>query len=201
MEMQLCSIAYPVTALGPGKRVAIWLAGCHKRCNGCISPEMQDFKAGRCIEVVKLLQRLSRIGDMIEGITISGGEPFEQSDALDELLDGVSKRMPGWNVIVYTGYELSELVAKGNRTAGILKKIDVLIDGAYKMEIPSDHPLKGSGNQQIHFLTQRGIYLKQQIDTLPYNEVNLGIGSDSRMLVGIVDRSRRRGIHKALGIK
>jgi anaerobic ribonucleoside-triphosphate reductase activating protein len=201
MEMQLYSIAYPVTALGPGRRAAIWLAGCHKRCEGCISPEMQDFKAGRRIEVAKLLLRLSRLGEMIEGITISGGEPFEQPDVLDEFLDGILEQMPGWNVIVYTGYELPELAAKGHSAANILKKIDILIDGEYKTEIPSDHPLKGSGNQQVHFLTQRGISLKQRIDTLSYNEVNLGIGSDSRMLVGIVDRNSRSRIHKALGIK
>ena len=201
MEIQLYSIAYPVTSLGPGRRVVVWLAGCKKRCKGCISPEMQDFKAGRRIAVAKLLRKISKLSEMVEGITISGGEPFEQLDALDELLNGLTRQMPQWNVIVYTGYTLSTLVADSDKSINILNKIDVLIDGPYRMETPTDHPLKGSGNQRIHYLTKKGQSVKKQLDNMRITKINLGIGNDMQVLIGIVGQEERCGIHRALGIK
>ncbi len=49
--VNLFSLAWPVTSLGPGRRVVLWVAGCRKRCPGCISPEMQDPANGRLFNI------------------------------------------------------------------------------------------------------------------------------------------------------
>ena len=38
--MYLDRILYPVTSLGPGKRLCIWVSGCNARCEGCANPEL-----------------------------------------------------------------------------------------------------------------------------------------------------------------
>jgi anaerobic ribonucleoside-triphosphate reductase activating protein len=200
VKLNLYSIAYPVTSLGPGYRLVIWVAGCKKRCPGCISPEMLDAKAGKHIETARLLRHFLRLNCTIDGITISGGEPFDQPEPLAELLEGLSDHRPDWNVMVYTGYRLSEL-SRISFTLNLLSKIDVLIDGEYRRDISSDHPLIGSGNQKLHFLTERGLAMKDQIDLLPQNNANLGIGYDRDMLIGVLNPDARKDIHKMLGVK
>lgn len=201
MELNLYRIAYPVTSLGPDSRIVIWVAGCRKRCGGCISPEMQEPSSGRMIKVKFLLKHLLKINHVVDGITISGGEPFEQAEALTALLKEISKNRPEWNIMVYSGYELLEVFGKYNRSFNIFKYIDVLIDGEYQKDVPSEHPLTGSGNQKIYYLTKRGRKMKKQIDTLSYNRINLGVGSENDyMLIGVVNAFTRHTIHKGLGL-
>lgn len=200
-ELWINSMAYPVTALGPGRRAVIWTVGCRRRCSGCISPELQEFDAGKCIQVDLLLRRLLRLKGVIDGITITGGEPFEQPEALNLFMQGISKLMPEWNVLVYTGYKLYELSEKGPLISNILNKIDVLIDGEYRMNIPADHPLKGSGNQRIYFLTGRGRSMATAIEAAQFNSVNFGIGANVQMIIGIANQTARRKIHGALGVR
>jgi anaerobic ribonucleoside-triphosphate reductase activating protein len=201
MRLNLYRIAYPVTSLGPGNRIVLWVAGCKKQCRGCISPEMQDFDSGKMIEVKILLKHLLKIKHPIDGITISGGEPFEQLPALNNLLKGIHEHKPEWNIIVYTGYKMSELLKGRGASLNIFKFIDVLIDGEYQMDVPSKHPITGSGNQKIYLLTELGQKMKHQINSLSYNRVNLGISSGcNHMLIGIMNQGIRHKITRFLGI-
>lgn len=82
-------MAHPRTqALGPFLRYAIWVQGCNKCCPGCISPDARPLDGGYAVEVEKLVHDILSQPD-IEGITISGGEPFLQQVALCELIDAV----------------------------------------------------------------------------------------------------------------
>lgn len=93
---------------------------------------------------------------LIEGISISGGEPFQQAEGLTEVLNFVHAQHPQLTVMIYSGFTLGAL-RSFNRPgiAALLQKADVLIDGVFLRDQPTTSPWKGSENQNIHFLTDR----------------------------------------------
>lgn len=202
MDLNIYSIAYPVTSLGPGNRIVLWLTGCKKRCRGCISQKMQEHTSGRGIAVKKLLKYFLRLNHIFDGITISGGEPFEQAVPLAELLGGISEHKPDWNILIYSGLLLSEILKNNEENSKIMTFTDVLIDGDYQVDLPSKHPLTGSGNQKVHYLTNRGRTMNLQIDSIAHNKVNLGIASGpEHMLIGVFKPEMRNIIHESFGIR
>ena len=136
--------------LGPAPRLLLWLHGCERNCPGCIAADWNRAPAQYSLSVGTLLQ-LIRSNPALEGVTISGGEPFLQAEALGELVAGINK-----GIIVYSGYTKAELEQLGSDAVEqILKKIDVLIDGAYVEELDDNQAFRGSSNQNIHLLTDR----------------------------------------------
>lgn len=151
--MQVERIIADVETLGPGRRICIWVNGCKRRCKGCVSPELQTFKPMNECDVVDLLKRFRP--NSSTAITVSGGEPFEQTIALAELV----KYLRGCGVediLVYTGYKIEELQARktdAENTQFILKNIGVLIDGPYIEELNHNvGNLRGSENQRVIFI-------------------------------------------------
>ena len=145
-------ILYPVRTLGPGERIGIWLSGCHRGCPGCSNPELWEQKPGHAISVAELSALLHRIAHehQVDGVTITGGEPFEQSSELACLLDAISDVTT--DVLLYTGGTLEELLSSGDaHISAILSRIAVLIDGDYRQELNDVTPLAGSTNQRIHY--------------------------------------------------
>lgn len=143
----------PITeAEGPGLRSCVWLQGCHLRCKGCFAKELWEFEEHLLCTPDDLM---SKVPSKAEGITILGGEPFEQEEGLSLLLEFAWNK--GLSTIVFTGYTLEDIQTKANKTIhSILSHIDVLIDGPYIESLKSfDVPLIGSKNQRFHFLTNR----------------------------------------------
>ena len=135
-------------ALGPNKRYAIWVQGCNKHCKGCISPDAQPLDGGDSVAVSELADEILAVPG-IEGITISGGEPFLQQDALCELIDLVrSKRDMG--VIVYTGMLYADVV-----DTPLAQRCDLIIDGEYIETLNDDKSLRGSSNQNVICVSDR----------------------------------------------
>jgi anaerobic ribonucleoside-triphosphate reductase activating protein len=90
MQVRLNKIHYPVTALGPGRRIGIWFQGCSIGCPHCVSRDTWVADARYLVGVANILVLCRELSDAdTSGVTISGGEPFEQPDALVELLDGL----------------------------------------------------------------------------------------------------------------
>ena len=91
----------------------------------------------------------------VEGITVLGGEPFDQPEPLAELTAEAWKR--SLSTIVFTGYTYEQLQAAGNpHWNKALAHIDVLIDGPFLQQQRSfKRPLVGSDNQRFLFLTNR----------------------------------------------
>lgn len=145
--MRIKRICFPITVLGPGKRVGIWTTGCKFSCPGCMSPELKSFEVGKEMSVDKIIELVERIDLPIEGFTISGGEPFEQAGELLELLIKLNNISD--DIIVYTGYYLEELVEKIPNINDFFSLISVLIDGRYIEELNSGKGIKGSENQNI----------------------------------------------------
>lgn len=201
MMINLHSIAHPVCALGPGHRVALWVSGCKKRCEGCISPELQNPMFGRLIKVNTLLSRLLSINSNIEGITISGGEPMDQKESLGEFPENLRAARPDWNVLVYSGYTMNDIKDMGESAYRLLSLIDILIDGPFDKNAPSTHPLLGSGNQNIHYLSNNGLALKPLTDKKPNGIFDLGLGPDNfQMLIGVGAHDRRTAIINGLHV-
>ena len=74
---------------GPGKRFCVWVQGCSHHCKGCFAQDTWDFFSGNRILVEDMLQTIKKEVSDIEGITVLGGEPFDQPQALLELLTSV----------------------------------------------------------------------------------------------------------------
>lgn len=163
MEPRILNIAQicPVTEmLGPGRRFVIWVQGCPFNCRGCISPDWIERRSANRVEVEYLASCIIDVANRrnLEGITISGGEPMIQAEAIAALLDRVRRQIPDFSAIAFSGYTLAELQKKSERDAGIaelLLRLDVLIDGLYISEKNDGKGLRGSSNQQINFLTAR----------------------------------------------
>lgn len=154
--MLIARILSPVHSLGPGDRVCLWTQGCKKRCRGCISPELQPYSGNEIDEDVlaKILIQVARKNNCT-GITISGGDPLEQSQALLKLLTLLRNEFD--DILVYTGFELQDIQdgVVGIDAKKCLDYLDVLIDGKYIDELNyKDCVLRGSSNQNIHFITK-----------------------------------------------
>lgn len=154
--MLIARILSPVHSLGPGDRVCLWTQGCKKRCKGCISPELQPYSGNEIDEDVlaKILIQVARKNNCT-GITISGGDPLEQSQALLKLLTLLRNEFD--DILVYTGFELQDIQdgLVGIEAKKCLDYLDVLIDGKYIDELNyKDCVLRGSSNQNIRFITK-----------------------------------------------
>lgn len=147
MKLRVYNFIEHTEALGPFKRFGLWVQGCPFRCRGCMTPESIPNEGGLEIETSKLAEYILSFEN--EGITISGGEPFMQSDALFELLN-IIKSKKNLGVIIYSGYEYEEI--KNNP---LISLTDVLIDGRYVDELNDGVALRGSSNQKVYFLTDR----------------------------------------------
>ncbi len=199
MELNLYSLAYPVTALGPGRRVVLWVAGCPLRCKGCITPQLLSPDAGEAVAVSRLAQHLLHLPLPLDGITLTGGEPFAQAQALLSLVELEKAERSQWNIMTFSGFTLKQWQGGDTAQRRLLQWTDILVDGPYRAGHPGGHALTASTNQKLHLLTSRARALKSELDALPANTANLAVnphGADC--LIGIVDDSARRRIHEGL---
>lgn len=153
--MKIAQMLSPLHSLGPGNRVGLWTQGCSRSCYGCISPEFQPDTGGDTPEslLADLLIQAADNGSC-SGLTISGGDPFEQPEALLRLLRLVRHRFD--DILIYTGYTREQICAGCCGEAGIecLNWADVIIDGPYIDQLNTPQcVLRGSENQIIHYLT------------------------------------------------
>lgn len=141
---------------GPGLRYSIYLAGCRHACPGCHNPESWDPMAGIELDEEVLQGIIEEINQdpLLDGITISGGDPFFDPHSLTKLLKRLreSTELP---ILCYTGYTIEELEADP-LLAQPLAYIDVLIDGPYVEALKSPElRFRGSKNQRIIDLNTR----------------------------------------------
>ncbi|UVL86254.1 radical SAM protein [Pseudomonas sp. B21-028] len=151
MDLSLSRMHFPVTTLGPGRRIGIWFQGCSIRCPGCISADTWG-PGHRRLSLEQLLEQITPWLHEAEGITISGGEPFDQFDALRSLLEGL-RRLSELDILVYSGYSLEQLNEPLLQTKGL---IDALISDPYIEALSQTMALRGSDNQRLSLLTPLG---------------------------------------------
>ncbi len=166
----------PVSRInGPGKRMVIFFQGCGNNCSGCFNPETHPFIRIAEYSADTILNRYYRPG--IEGITVSGGDPFYQRRGLYHLLKR-AKEDYGLSTVVYTGFTIDSL-ASSVLCRAIFRYTDVLIDG--KFDVKKKEPTmlaRGSTNQRLHFLSKR---YKEEDFIMP-GKVELIVRSDGTII-------------------
>ncbi len=151
--MKIHMIEKNVQALGPFQRYALWLQGCPFNCEGCIAPDARDVEGGKDVPVQVLVQDI--LMQDVEGVTVSGGEPFFQAEELFKLIKSI-KNKSDKGVIIFTGYEYERLNKDSNPSIqGILNHADVLIDGEYIKAYDDGLSMRGSSNQRAIMLSNR----------------------------------------------
>jgi anaerobic ribonucleoside-triphosphate reductase activating protein len=138
---------------GPGIRLTLFTQGCTHACEGCHNHSLQSFAGGSLISADDVLDLIKR-NPLLDGVTFSGGEPFQQAEACSEIAKGVKNR--GLHVMAYTGYTWEELQNGILLESGLpgwkdlLVHLDLLVDGRF--EISKRNLMlrfRGSENQRI----------------------------------------------------
>lgn len=148
MKVRLAGIVETSINNGEGIRKVIFAQGCKHHCKGCFNPDTHDFNGGYECDTEKIIERINN-DYMIDGITFSGGDPFEQAEAFAHIAKNINKELTIW---CYTGYTLQQIIDNIDRPGWkeLITNIDVLVDGKFE-EDKKDRNLKykGSSNQNI----------------------------------------------------
>lgn len=141
-------------ANGPGIRTSIFVTGCTHRCPECFNQEYQDFSFGQewtSNETNLILRYLAE--EQVEGLSLLGGEPFQNTEGLIKLLQEVRK-YSNKSVWIYSGYTYEELI-KNKENAQLLSLCNILVDGPFVNELKDLRlRFRGSSNQRIIDLDQ-----------------------------------------------
>lgn len=177
--MYVARVLYPVEVLGPGKRVGIWFCGCPRRCKGCSNPELWNFQERYKTTPETVFEMIKTVSEnyIIDGFTITGGDPFYQTKDLKKLLEMLKTISD--DIIVYTGYKREELKTDE------IENISVLIDGEYIEELNNNSLLRGSSNQRIHILDETKADKYSLYFSTENNKVQNFFTSDGVVSVGI----------------
>lgn len=148
MKIQISGTVNDSIVDGPGLRFAVFTQGCPHGCKGCHNPQSHAYDGGR-EEDTDALIALMKKNPLLDGLTLSGGEPFEQASACSVLARAAHEL--GLNVWTYTGYTYEELNGSfGEDYGALLQATDVLIDGRFIQEQKSlELTFCGSRNQRL----------------------------------------------------
>ncbi|MDR1015301.1 MAG: radical SAM protein [Coriobacteriales bacterium] len=163
MQIEVARVLSPVESLGPGKRLALWLQGCAiaqagSPCGGCISRDLWVSGHGRCLDTYDFGREVTeRVhSEELSGLTVTGGEPLDQYDALLALVGAVKSELLSdhdsygqsntFDLLLFTHYTQSE-IATG--FPDIMEAFDAMVCGEYRADLPSETPLIGSTNQEL----------------------------------------------------
>jgi len=140
---------------GPGRRSVIQTAGCSIRCRQCFVPQTHDRKNGALVPLSSILKEIISYGADHDGVTILGGEPFDQPEPVAELVSRLKDR--GIHITVYSGYTIEQLIERRASSVDyILTHIDLLIDGPFIGSMRDGAgEYRGSRNQRIVGLTNQ----------------------------------------------
>lgn len=146
VKIRIAGIVEESIVDGPGIRLVVFTQGCKHNCSGCHNPETHSLKGGSLVELNYILDKI-KTNSLLDGITLSGGEPFEQAKECSILAKEVKKL--GLNVVTYTGYTFEEIMRRENFRE-LLLETDLLIDGRFEIENKTImHSFRGSSNQRI----------------------------------------------------
>ena len=156
--MNYAGIKYCDIANGLGCRTVLFVSGCRNACKGCFQPQTWDFHYGEPFDEQAQEEILHSLEpDYVQGITLLGGEPFEEENqaALVPFMRRVREQYPNKDVWAFTGYIYDKDLIPGGRkytenTDELLSMIDILVDGPFQEE-QKDITLKfrGSRNQRV----------------------------------------------------
>jgi anaerobic ribonucleoside-triphosphate reductase activating protein len=133
---------------GPGFRYALFVQGCHLGCPGCHNAHLQTFSGGTEMTANDVLHDIAA-NPLLDGLTLTGGEPFTQAAACAALAEAV--RGMGLSVVTFTGCRWEELMAAGREEwRRLIEASDLIVDGPFVMALRDlDLRFRGSANQRL----------------------------------------------------
>ena len=137
--MRIAGVLTASFANGEGVRYVIFTQGCFHGCPECHNPETHSLHGGYHISVEELAEDIKN-RKHLDGITLSGGEPFLQQEECLRLIN----LLHGMNVWIYTGYEYEDI-----EDEPLAKKADAIVCGPYIKELRCEGKHYGSSNQRI----------------------------------------------------
>ena len=191
-QLMLSRAHYPVMTLGPGVRAGIWVQGCTISCRGCASRDTWESDPSRLVDVAQLADWLATL-PRLQGLTVTGGEPFQQPDAVRALLTEVrtqaARQERPLDILVYSGYTYAALTRRTTASA-VLGLCDAVITGPYIDRLNPGGAWRGSANQKLIVLSQLGRERFGSDEDAPARERRLQVSSDGRRLwlIGIPGR-------------
>lgn len=158
MLLSVNRILAPITVLGAGRRVGVWVQGCALACPGCASIDTWDSAQGVRYESAALAEKLADLvnRENLDGLTVTGGEPLDQAAQLAELISELKTRLSSspqadrFDVLLFSGYARS---AAQRRAGALWDMLDAAVCGPYRQQLPSDVALIASSNQEMVVLT------------------------------------------------
>ncbi len=135
---------------GPGRRSVVQVSGCSIRCPGCYVPDTHDRHNGKLVSVSSVVREVLSRSAEHDGVTILGGEPFDQAGPVAEMVSRLNRF--NQQILVYSGNTLVTLIARHDPCVDyILTHIDVLIDGPFEQFLNAKTgEYRGSSNQQLY---------------------------------------------------
>jgi len=160
-QIRIAGIAQDSIVDGPGLRFTIFVQGCPHFCEGCHNPETHPLDGGALYSHGELLDKILE-NPLVSGVTISGGEPFDQAQELIDFAAGVKEM--GKNLWIYTGYTWDELLTLGDHAKKLLIFADVIVDGRYVKSLRSlNLPFRGSSNQRLIDVPATILYINERM--------------------------------------
>jgi len=146
MDIRIAGIVNDSITDGPGLRLSVFAQGCFHNCEGCHNPHTHDADGGELVTVDSILAMAQR-NPLLDGITLTGGEPFLQPAPMAEIAKGAHAL--GLNVIAFSGYTYEQL-SENDSFMQLLVHCDYLIDGKFDQLLRSlELEFKGSSNQRL----------------------------------------------------
>jgi anaerobic ribonucleoside-triphosphate reductase activating protein len=124
------------TVNGPGYRYVLWVQGCKLNCKGCFNPETHAYNVATTMEIENIASEINS-NPLIDGITISGGEPLDYAIELIKLMKMIKPRLTS---VIFTGYTIKEIVKDVNKVK-LIKSVDMVLAGRYSNKF--EHPYLG----------------------------------------------------------
>ena len=148
MDIRIAGTVNDSIVDGPGYRYTVFTQGCPHHCPGCHNPQSHDFEGGRVVDTETILRQVGE-NPLLDGITLSGGEPFCQPEACRALAEAA--RDLGLSVWCYTGYTWEKLMQEADPARlALLDAVDVLVDGPFILAQKSlELKFCGSRNQRL----------------------------------------------------
>lgn len=177
--------AYPIAALGPGRRAGIWMQGCGIGCAGCMAAHTWSRTGGEELTVDSVVAWVASLPTSgLDGITISGGEPSEQPEALAALLSRLRRVLAASEVdiLVFTGREPTWAQ---DHLDTLFHGADAVMSGPYVADQAGSLPLRGSDNQSLHVLTTLGRRRYQEQPLPGRDRLEFAAEDDQLHVIGI----------------
>lgn len=136
---------------GPGIRMAIFISGCNHHCKYCHNPQTWSFNYGTPFDSGIQLELLDRVeeNDLLDGITLTGGDPFYSSKELIPFIKEFKSRFPDKDIWAYTGFTWEELIKDSSRKE-LASLCRVVVDGPFLMGLKDySQSFRGSTNQRF----------------------------------------------------